>query len=438
MRGTLAAAVAMGIALGSAAVTWAGDEQRTHTGVYEAKSVVVRYRPNSRAAASVERTAAAAERDHARIHELLDAKPKGRVQLWIYDDVEELAALTGTSGNAGFSAGDASHVPYDNDQTRFHELVHVVALAAIPKAGEEPRNLFFAEGLANALLVHVHGVHVHAVAKYYRGRGTLPPLAEMAGATDFYAWLVARPGLNAYDVAASWIRFLIDEHGIAKVKRYYGGAAAKVAFGQELVALEKAWHEALDAYVLRPEVETLLRQRHGEDAAFARIVPAELPAELLGKPEDWTPLLDATLHPDAASHWKRTAAGLVGGKPGGGDGWTVCELGDERYGDCVVRAKVTTAGVPVQLRLSDQNQGMLVNGTFLYRGGTPAASAPFPTLPQSEKSVDLALVRRAGRVQVWVAGEKILDVAAAGSPERPGIGVAFGSATFTDVRVRRL
>lgn len=435
-NGSLLAAVLAAAVLTSPAV--AGDEQRTHIGVHEARRVVVRYRPGSRAAASVERTAAAAERDHARIHELLDVKPEGRVQLWIYDDVAELLTLTGTAGNAGFSSGDASHVPYDADPTRFHEMVHVIALRSIPKSGDEPRSLFFAEGLANALLEHVHGVHVHAPAKLYRMRKQLPPLAEMAGAPDFYAWQAARPGFNGYDVAASWMRFLIDTHGIAKTKRYYGGAPAKTAFGHDVPALEKAWLAALDAYVLRPEVETLLRQRHGEDAPFTRVVPAELPADLLGSPGDWKPLLGAALHPDAAPNWKSTDAGLVGARTDGTGAWTVCELGDDRYGDCVVRARVTSAGVPVQVRLGDGNQAMLVNGTFLYRGDSPAASAPHPALAAAPKSYDLAIVRRKGRVEVWVGGERILELAAADGASRPGVGVAGGSATFTDVRVRRL
>ena len=41
---------------------------------------------------------------------------------------------------------------YDNEQTAYHELVHVFA-ERFPKAGEETRNLFSAEGLANALLI---------------------------------------------------------------------------------------------------------------------------------------------------------------------------------------------------------------------------------------------------------------------------------------------
>ena len=41
----------------------------------------------------------------------------------------------------------------------------------LPDEGAEARNLFFAEGLSNALLEFVTGVHVHAVATFERRRG---------------------------------------------------------------------------------------------------------------------------------------------------------------------------------------------------------------------------------------------------------------------------
>ena len=52
--------------------------------------------------------------------------------------------------------------------------------------------------------------------------------------------------------------------------------------------------------------------------------------------------------------------------------------------------------------------------------------------------MDLALVRRGGRVEVWINGDKILYVAAAGGDARDGLGVALVLATFTDVRVRKV
>lgn len=58
-----------------------------------------------------------------------------RATLYLYDGVPELWAITGRTGVGGYSAIDASHVPFDNDQTRFHEMVHIVAYR-LPKSGE--------------------------------------------------------------------------------------------------------------------------------------------------------------------------------------------------------------------------------------------------------------------------------------------------------------
>lgn len=425
------------------AVGRAGDERATHTGTYDTKHFTIRYRPASRAGASVERTGAAAERDLERICAALGLKLEGRYELWLYDDLRELHLLTGTQGNAGFSTGAPadlpyrSHVPYDADQTRFHEMVHLVAADRV--AFKTP-SMFFNEGLANALLEHVEGVHVHAIAKWYRTRDKLPPIAKMTGAADFYAFLRAHPGLDTYDIAASWFRFLIDTHGVEKTKKYYGGAPPKAAFGVDEPAIEKAWHAALDAYVIRPEVETLLRQRNGEDAAFTRVVPAELPDDLLGKPQDWVSLLDAKLRPAVPADWKRTKDGISATwTPGTPGDWSVCELGDELLGDCIVRAKARVSGAAgLQLRLGKANQLMLVNGTFVYRDGAPVAHAPWPSMSPSRKEVDLVLVRRGTELLVYVDGAKVLGLDAAAGACLPGLAVVGGAATFTDVRYRKL
>ncbi len=176
--------------------------EKTHTGSITTKHFDVLYRPNSRAGASAERTAAMAERELENICTALKIDNDGRYKLYLYDGVGELLAITKTQGNSGFSSDDAMHIPFDNDQTRFHEMVHVVA-HRMPKTGKEPRNMFFVEGLANALLEYVHGNNVHAIAKFAKKNKRLPKLNEMTSQPDFYQWMRGRPKLNAYDVAAS-------------------------------------------------------------------------------------------------------------------------------------------------------------------------------------------------------------------------------------------
>lgn len=411
------------------------DADRGLTGVERTEHFTIRYRPGSRAAAAVDRIAVMAERDFASITRALAVKPDGGLELHLYDDLAELVAVTRTSGNAGFSAGNASHIPYDNDQTRFHEMVHIIAYR-MPKSGPEERNLFFAEGLANALLEFVHGVHVHAVAAFELKWKSLPALADVTGA-DFYEWMKKHPGLNAYDVAGSYFRHLIDTHGIEKVKAHYTGTSAKDAFGATEGELEAAWRKHLEGYKLRPEVEVLLRRRRGEAADFKALdldPDKRLPPELLGKPEDWKRL---TFTPRADSGWKAVGDALEGFS--GTPDWVILKLRPRDYRSAVVRAKIRPADgcVGVQLQFGPKCQAMLTNaGTFVWKEGVTA-------LDNSERisgrrEIDLILERRGGEVAIWIDGIKIVSGAASDEAGVIGIGVAGGTATFEKIRVREL
>jgi len=435
MASRRAALVLLVAALGPPARAAGGDAAAVLTETLKTDHFDVHVRPGSRAAAAAERTGAAAERDLAFIAEALAVKRDARFHLFLYDDLDELARITGTKGTGGFSWNDQCHVPWDNDQTRLHELVHVVAYR-IPKAGDEPRNLFFAEGLANAVLEHVHGVPVHAVAAFYRRRKSLPQLAEMTGAPDFYAWLRERPGFNAYDVAGSWLLHLLREHGAEKVKRYYAGMPARRAFGADEAALEKSWHAALDRFVLRPEVETLLRQRAGEKVEFPRWEPAY--ATVLGKSEEWIPVLDADLRPGDGGSWSREG-GEVKGRAAGGD-WSVCEFGTAKYGDAAVRVRVDLSGGcgALQVRLGPGCQGMLVgNGAFVWRDGAATASNPAVALG-ARREVDLLLVRRGEIAEVWVDGRQAVTGPCGTGEAPPGVGLVNGTVVVREIAVRRL
>lgn len=411
----------------SAAAASAQDAAAVLSGEHATEHFRVRYRPGSRSGASVERTGAVAERDLARICSFLEVKNDVKYSLFLFDDVPELSAVTRTAGNGGFSAGDASYVPFDDDQTRAHELVHIVAKAKLPKTGEEPRSLFFAEGLANALLEYVHGVHVHAVAKYYKQSGKLPRLTEMLGAPDFYAWLGKHPGFNAYDVAASWMRFLVDAHGVAKVKQYYGGKSAKAAFGSELETLEKAWLAALDKYVLRPEVEALLKLRSGEGESGVT-------AETFTAKDGWTDVIPV----GTSRSWTSKDDVLTGTCDS--DRWSVWEFTHDLVKDCAVTARVRLSGAGgVQMRLGAGNQAMVLpSGTFIYQDEKGVAMTADVKLPEVGKPFDLSIARRKGIFEVWVDGKKALAAPASPGDARVGVGVVGGPATFELVRVRPL
>ena len=408
-----------------AGVAWAGDRpgdtEKELTGSYSTEHFQIRYRPGSRAGASAERTGAMAERDLARICTLLDVKNDAKYVLFLFDDVPEIWAVTKSSGNAGFSGGDASYLPYDDDQTRFHEMVHIVGHA---KVGD-PKTMFCAEGIANALLEYVHGVHVHAVAKYYKKAGKLLPVAEMLGAPDFYAWMSQHPGLNAYDVAGSWFRFLLDTHGLAKVKRWYLGEPAKKVFGADEAALEKAWLAALDKYELRPEVEALLAARDGRGSAG--VTP-----EMLAAKDGWFPV-----KPSGSVRTWTVKDGEITGQ-GDGPRWTIFELEHDLLRDCVVKTTVRMGGAGgVLLRLGTGNQAMLLpQGTFVYCDEASHAFSGDVKIPAGR--FELAIARRNGVFEVWVDGKRALATTAAPGAARIGLGVVGGPVTFESVRIRPL
>jgi hypothetical protein len=409
--------------------------EATHTGVVQTEHLEIRYRPGSRAAAGVDRVAAMAERDLAAMEAILDIEVQPpRWKLFLYDDVRELQAVTGAVGAGGFSVPDASHVPYDNDQTRFHELAHVVTYR-LPKSGDETRNRFFPDGMANAMLEFVHGVHVHAVAAFTKREGKLPSIEAMTTG-DFYEWIQAHPGVSAYDVAASWLRFLLDTYGAKRLRRYYTGTPIRKAMGASRETVEAKWRAMLDAYEIRPEVERLLRIRRGETLAFEPFEAALLEALLGGDPA-WTDLTDADLRPKDEGVWSR-ADGAIRAVNGKG-AWAICELGTGTYGDCVVRARIRTPrSTALQVRLGPENQAMLVNGVFLYRGDRPVASSEVARMDGTRRSTDFVLVRRGAMVQIWIDGVLALTTGAAGGASPVGIGVHGGEAVFEDVRVRRL
>jgi hypothetical protein len=250
---------------------------------------------------------------------------------------------------------------------------------------------------------------------------------------DFYAWLRTRPGFNGYDVAASWFRYLLDTHGAEKVKRYYTGTSPKKAFGVGRKQIEKAWHGMLDAYPMRREVEILLAQRNGETLKFGAI-----PAAILGKDSDWRSLMKEKLAPRDGTKW---TAGAEGISAGGDGGWHVCELGAKKYGDCAVRATIRTEGkfTGVGIQLGDGCAAMQNwDALYVWTGAQTGASArnPESRLP-ADTGIDLLLVRRGDRMEVWIDGSRVAAGRVDASPH--AIGLAFHSGakvTFREVRVR--
>jgi hypothetical protein len=237
------------------------------------------------------------------------------------------------------------------------------------------------------------------------------------------------------------MRFLIDTYGVDRFKRYYTGTPPQEAFQSPPAKLEAAWHKLLDDYVLRPEVETLLRRRHQEQVDFERFpltIEERLPKEILGEPDDWKDLDAAALRPETAADWSREGAVLRG--KSATPQWSWCALGKRKYGNCAVRAVIRPAAgsLGVALRLGDKVQALLVqNGVFHYRKDQSVKSTDKEVLG-ARPQLHLLLVRKGREMQVWLDGRPVLTSRVDKRATLIGVGVAGGTATFEDVAVRAL
>jgi hypothetical protein len=54
----------------------------------------------------------------------------------------------------------------------------------------------------------------------------------------------------------------------------------------------------------------------------------------------------------------------------------------------------------------------------------------------NRKTTDFVLVRRHGKIQIWIDGRKVLTTSADPTPKPPGIGFHGGRVVFENVRVR--
>jgi hypothetical protein len=151
-----------------------------------------------------------------------------------------------------------------------HELVHALASVAAPPPLRVPARAAILpaggliEGLAMALERPARDLHGRA--RVLRDLGHLPPAATLMGDAGFFSAAPAR----AYVAAGSFIRFLIDTHGGARVLEVYGRRDWVGAFGRALPELEQEWLAELDATAVSPALRKDAEARFRDPGLFGR------------------------------------------------------------------------------------------------------------------------------------------------------------------------
>jgi hypothetical protein len=367
------------------------------TAVRETPRVVFHWRPGSidekALAQDVEANVAAL----ASLEKTLAMRYRGRVHVFLYADGAELKRLTG-SGAVAFSTGTVSvHQPHGFRGV--HEFVHIYAMQFDRGPDTAGPDLFTTEGLATWLAESDEGVSIHAWAAAYSRFGKLPAIPDLRSTFPQGAGSRVHP----YHVAGSFVGFLVERFGIAKVKRWYvDSCEAHQYFGKGLTQLVREWNEFLAGFAL--------------DAKDEGHVLKKLGFGVEPMPDAWasaksTPIFDgrslAGLAPEDASKWSVKDGVLIGKND---EPWT--HLATEKsFGQTVgVRAKLRLAsGNAIKLRVNGTKEAILATWASYVSSGEDYDGNGHTKIPVGQW-VELVVVDEMGRARVYLDGKSVFDM----------------------------
>jgi len=221
----------------------------------ETGQLVVHYRSGDWPEKELRQDVAANAAAFEELESLLHMTFKGRAHIFLYRDMEQMKALTGAETFA-FATGERS-IHQVRDFRGVHELAHLFALQ-FESHPDSFSDSFVVEGLATGLTEIESGAPLHAWCAVYARHGRLPALWDLRRTFPDGA----PAGVHPYHVAGSFVRFLIETHGIDRVKRWYVNALeAEAVFGRSFIGLEREWLAMLAALEVDASHEKVVLRR---------------------------------------------------------------------------------------------------------------------------------------------------------------------------------
>jgi hypothetical protein len=173
------------------------------------------------------------------------------------------------------------HRPFPHGSLR-HEIAHAVASAfGDPVFGVATKHGVFANpGLIEGLAVAIdwpggyERPTPHEAVRAMQDLGVQPSIRQLLS-LQFFSVSSAR----GYTTAGSFLRFLLDSHGAAKLRAlYHTGGDFEAAYGAPLATLEAAWRTMIGQIVLPPGSTEAQRERFRGVSVFARPCPHAIAA----------------------------------------------------------------------------------------------------------------------------------------------------------------
>ncbi|MBI4822031.1 MAG: hypothetical protein HY791_37585 [Deltaproteobacteria bacterium] len=212
-----------------------------------------------------------------RLEVFFGRRPRAEIGIRLYRDAGQKKALMGASGTQ-IARPWASEVHIDGFEVPHgslrHELAHVFAgelsdgLFRVPARFGVFVSIGLVEGIAVAADWPVtEGMTVHEWARAMRVLKLAPDPRELFSPTGFWAVSASR----AYTVAGSFVRYLIETHGIARFSDAYRTGDLEAAYGRSLHGLALEWASFVDRATLTPGQLALAEARFSRPSIFEKV-----------------------------------------------------------------------------------------------------------------------------------------------------------------------
>ena len=263
-------------------VSSVADLDRALGGLRRAGPLVLHY-PRELAPAQVEQLARLAALDLAEVDATLGLDgPRRPIDVFLFRGADEKGRLTGawaTHFTKPWLRQIHTHANAEGALVLRHELVH--ALTA--RWGRAPFAVCarllglevqsgIVEGLAVAVDWPVHELTIHEWSRAMRLAGLAPDIRSIVGPTGFAAQSQGR----AYTLAGSFLRFLLDSRGGARMARLYRDGDFEAAYGESLDSLAREWERFLDTVPLEGAAREAALDRFRRPSIFGRPCAREL------------------------------------------------------------------------------------------------------------------------------------------------------------------
>ncbi|MCB9733062.1 MAG: hypothetical protein H6745_10670 [Deltaproteobacteria bacterium] len=229
--------------------------------------------------------AAALLEDHTfRVEEIeatLETRYPELITSYVYGSIEQKRELMGAAqtyiAKPWLHEIHLNHVAYGASVVH-HELAHVILGADAPGPLHLPTamvvlpHMALVEGAAEAFEWSTGELTPHQWSAAMERAKIAPPLAKLLGPDGFYR----EPSSKAYTLTGSFVRWLLDTHGVARFRRCYADADFAAAYGVGVEQLATEWGAFIAGVELSPDAEALARARFSGKAVLYRTCPLEV------------------------------------------------------------------------------------------------------------------------------------------------------------------